>query len=106
MGNAKPTKRLSVTGGVTSSPGKGLTAAGLGGTVGDIESQPLLEAAWLVRYGIGREHVFFPHVSLVPCPGSKSCPTTARPLFGGLVAAAPEYKLNHQNHSNKEHADE
>ncbi|WP_127126119.1 CTP synthase [Georgenia sp. SYP-B2076] len=38
----------------------------IGGTVGDIESQPFLEAARQVRQDIGRENVFFLHVSLVP----------------------------------------
>ena len=38
----------------------------IGGTVGDIESQPFLEAARQVRQEIGRDNVFFLHVSLVP----------------------------------------
>ncbi|MHB1288403.1 CTP synthase [Georgenia sp.] len=38
----------------------------IGGTVGDIESQPFLEAARQVRQDIGRDNVFFLHVSLVP----------------------------------------
>ncbi len=38
----------------------------IGGTVGDIESQPFLEAARQVRHEIGRDNVFFLHVSLVP----------------------------------------
>jgi len=38
----------------------------IGGTVGDIESLPFLEAARQVRHEVGREHVFFLHVSLVP----------------------------------------
>ena len=38
----------------------------IGGTVGDIESLPFLEAARQVRHDVGREHVFFLHVSLVP----------------------------------------
>ncbi|MBZ2194529.1 CTP synthase [Ruania sp. N2-46] len=38
----------------------------VGGTVGDIESQPFLEAARQVRQDIGRDNVFFVHVSLVP----------------------------------------
>ncbi len=41
----------------------------IGGTVGDIESQPFLEAARQVRHDIGRENVFFIHVSLVPYLG-------------------------------------
>ena len=38
----------------------------IGGTVGDIESQPFLEAARQVRHEVGRENIFFIHVSLVP----------------------------------------
>ena len=38
----------------------------IGGTVGDIESLPFLEAARQVRHEIGRGNVFFLHVSLVP----------------------------------------
>ena len=38
----------------------------VGGTVGDIESLPFLEAARQVRHEIGRDNVFFLHVSLVP----------------------------------------
>ena len=38
----------------------------IGGTVGDIESQPFLEAARQVRQDLGRENVLFIHVSLVP----------------------------------------
>ncbi|MDN4479092.1 CTP synthase [Demequina lignilytica] len=41
----------------------------IGGTVGDIESQPFLEAARQVRHDVGRDHVFFLHVSLVPFIG-------------------------------------
>ena len=38
----------------------------IGGTVGDIESLPFLEAARQVRHEIGRDRCFFLHVSLVP----------------------------------------
>ncbi|MWB99886.1 CTP synthase [Agromyces seonyuensis] len=38
----------------------------VGGTVGDIESQPFIEAARQVRHELGRGNVFFVHVSLVP----------------------------------------
>ena len=41
----------------------------IGGTVGDIESLPFLEAARQVRHDLGRENVFFLHVSLVPFIG-------------------------------------
>ena len=41
----------------------------IGGTVGDIESQPFLEAARQVRHEVGRDNVFYVHVSLVPYLG-------------------------------------
>ncbi len=41
----------------------------VGGTVGDIESLPFLEAARQVRHDIGRDNCFFLHVSLVPFIG-------------------------------------
>ena len=41
----------------------------VGGTVGDIESQPFLEAARQIRQEVGRENVFYVHVSLVPYIG-------------------------------------
>ncbi|MDQ1129022.1 CTP synthase [Microbacterium sp. SORGH_AS_0888] len=42
----------------------------VGGTVGDIESQPFLEAARQLRHELGRDNVFFVHVSLVPFMGA------------------------------------
>jgi len=42
----------------------------IGGTVGDIESQPFIEAARQIRHELGRENVFFVHVSLVPFMGA------------------------------------
>jgi len=41
----------------------------VGGTVGDIESLPFLEAARQVRQEVGRDHCFFLHVSLIPYIG-------------------------------------
>ena len=41
----------------------------IGGTVGDIESQPFVEAASQLRHDVGRDNVFFVHVSLVPYLG-------------------------------------
>jgi len=41
----------------------------VGGTVGDIESQPFLEAARQIRQDVGRDNVFYLHVSLVPYIG-------------------------------------
>ena len=42
----------------------------IGGTVGDIESQPFIEAARQIRHELGRCNVFFVHVSLVPYMGT------------------------------------
>ena len=41
----------------------------VGGTVGDIESLPFLEAVRQVRHDVGRDNVFFLHVSLLPYIG-------------------------------------
>ena len=41
----------------------------VGGTVGDIESLPFLEAVRQVRHEVGRQNVFFLHVSLLPYIG-------------------------------------
>jgi len=42
----------------------------VGGTVGDIESQPFIESARQIRHELGRKNVFFVHVSLVPFMGA------------------------------------
>lgn len=42
----------------------------VGGTIGDIESQPFIEAARQLRHELGRDNVFFVHVSLVPFMGA------------------------------------
>ncbi|RME87281.1 MAG: CTP synthase [Anaerolineae bacterium] len=42
----------------------------IGGTVGDIESQPFLEALRQMRNEIGRENVFFIHVTWLPYIGA------------------------------------
>ena len=42
----------------------------VGGTVGDIESQPFIESARQIRHELGRRNVFFVHVSLVPFMGA------------------------------------
>lgn len=51
----------------------------IGGTIGDIESQPFLEAIRQLQFEIGKEHCLFIHVTLVPylaCSGEhKSKPT-------------------------------
>lgn len=41
----------------------------VGGTVGDIESLPFLEAVRQIRHEVGRNNVFFLHVSLLPYIG-------------------------------------
>ena len=41
----------------------------IGGTVGDIESLPFLEAIRQVKYEVGRENVCFIHVTLIPYLG-------------------------------------
>jgi CTP synthase len=41
----------------------------IGGTVGDIESQPFLEAIRQIKYEVGRENVCFIHVTLIPYLG-------------------------------------
>ncbi len=50
-------------------PDVDLVITEIGGTVGDIESLPFLEAARQVRHDIGRDNCFFLHVSLVPYIG-------------------------------------
>ncbi|MDA8326955.1 MAG: CTP synthase [Nitrospiraceae bacterium] len=42
----------------------------IGGTVGDIEGQPFLEAIRQMRYDVGRENVFYMHLTLVPYIGT------------------------------------
>ncbi|NCD19109.1 MAG: CTP synthase [Actinobacteria bacterium] len=49
-----------------SGPAPDVIITEIGGTVGDIESLPFLEAARQVRQDLGRENVFFLHVSLIP----------------------------------------
>ena len=50
-------------------PGIDVVIHEVGGTVGDIESLPFLEAARQVRRELGRANVFFLHVALVPYIG-------------------------------------
>ena len=51
----------------------------VGGTVGDIESQPFLESLRQLRQEVGREHTFFVHITWLPFIGAtgelKSKPT-------------------------------
>ena len=51
------------------SPDIDLVITEVGGTVGDIESQPFLEAIRQIRQTVGRDNVFYLHVSLVPYIG-------------------------------------
>jgi len=57
----------------------------IGGTVGDIESQPFLEAIRQFRQDVGREHTLFVHLTLVP-----------------YIAAAGELKTKPTQHSVRE----
>jgi CTP synthase len=57
----------------------------VGGTVGDIESLPFMEAIRQMRQELGREHTLFMHVTLVP-----------------FIAAAQELKTKPTQHSVKE----
>lgn len=50
----------------TETPAPDVIITEVGGTVGDIESLPFIEAARQVRHELGRKNVFFVHVSLVP----------------------------------------
>jgi len=54
----------------TETPQPDVIITEIGGTVGDIESQPFIEAARQVRHELGRGSVFFVHVSLVPFMGA------------------------------------
>ena len=60
----------------------------LGGTVGDIESAPFIEALRQFQFRVGRENICFVHVSLVPVMGpvgeQKTKPTqhTVKELMG------------------------
>ncbi|MBY0371649.1 CTP synthase [bacterium] len=51
------------------STGQDVTIVEIGGTVGDIESLPFLEAIRQFRYDVGEENVLFLHLTLVPYLG-------------------------------------
>src|SRR5512142_120189 len=51
-------------------PGAEVVIVGTGGTVSDIESQPCLEALRQLRNEVGRENVFFIHVTWLPYIGA------------------------------------
>ncbi|GAB2732425.1 CTP synthase [Nocardioides pakistanensis] len=50
-------------------PGIDVVITEIGGTVGDIESLPFLEAARQVRHEVGRDNALFVHISLLPYMG-------------------------------------
>ncbi len=54
------------------SKGKDVTIVEIGGTVGDIESLPFLEAIRQFRFDVGEEDVVFIHLTLVPYLGTSS----------------------------------
>jgi len=58
--------RLQAQAGPGGEPAPDVIITEIGGTVGDIESQPFIESARQVRHELGRGNVFFVHVSLVP----------------------------------------
>jgi len=66
----------------------------IGGTVGDIESQPFLEAARQLRQEVGRDNVFYLHVSLVPYIGPsgelKTKPTQHSVVALRSIGIAPD----------------
>ncbi len=67
------------------SPGVDIVIVEIGGTVGDIESLPFLEAIRQMRHEVGRENTLYVHVTLVP-----------------WIAAAQELKTKPTQHSVKE----
>ena len=58
--------RLQAQPGAHGEPSPDVIITEIGGTVGDIESQPFIESARQVRHELGRKNCFFVHVSLVP----------------------------------------
>ena len=62
--------RLQAQPGPAGEPAPDVIITEIGGTVGDIESQPFIESARQVRHELGRKNVFFVHVSLVPYMGA------------------------------------
>ena len=67
------------------SPGHDVVITEIGGTVGDIESLPFLEAIRQFRQETGRQHVLFIHLTLIP-----------------YIAAAGELKTKPTQHSVRE----
>src|SRR5688500_941547 len=67
------------------SPNHDVVITEIGGTVGDIESLPFLEAIRQFRQDVGREHTLFIHLTLIP-----------------YIAAASELKTKPTQHSVRE----
>ena len=55
---------------VAGQPGVDVVLVEVGGTVGDIESQPFLEAIRQLRQDVGRENTLYVHLTLVPFIGA------------------------------------
>ncbi len=55
---------------VAGQPGVDVVLVEVGGTVGDIESQPYLEAIRQMRQDVGRENTLYVHLTLVPFIGA------------------------------------
>ncbi|MCY4078259.1 MAG: CTP synthase [Acidobacteria bacterium] len=55
---------------VADQPGVDVVLVEVGGTVGDIESQPYLEAIRQLRQDVGRENTLYVHLTLVPFIGA------------------------------------
>ena len=70
---------------MTSAAGADIAIVELGGTVGDIEGQPFLEAFRQIRYDLGEQNVLCVHLTLVP-----------------WISAAKELKTKPTQHSVKE----
>ncbi len=63
----------------------------IGGTVGDIESHPFLEAARQIRHEVGRDNVFYVHVSLVPYIGPSGELKTKPTQHSVATFTTPDY---------------
>jgi CTP synthase len=76
------------------SPDVDVVITEIGGTVGDIESQPFLEAARQLRQEVGRDNVFYLHISLVPYIGPsgelKTKPTQHSVVALRSIGIAPD----------------
>lgn len=75
-------------------PNVDLVITEVGGTVGDIESQPFLESIRQIRQEVGRDNVFYLHISLVPYIGPsgelKTKPTQHSVVALRSIGIAPD----------------